>query len=166
MAEDIKKNSLADAIDKFVSEAEFANTVRKELITQLREDVKKMRVSEFDKAMVISAKMSINTTLLSALKDCEDSASKRVKMELSRTEQENESNCSAAVVQLLQMIRADEANGGTQNVPKRQEEEVQDAIEKRGKELGVTITEGELEGCGDIPKGTAPKSKENEPSKE
>ena len=145
------KSSLTVAIEKFTEEAEAANIIRKEVITQLREDVKKMRVDPFDKAMVIQAKMSINTTLLGALKDVEDSAAKRVKMEMSKVEQESGGQFAQSIVQLLKMVRCDGQDDTNPNREVQKEEDVQKAIAERGKELGITITEGEKEGVGQLP---------------
>lgn len=165
MAEKIK-SSLTLAIEKFTEEAESANVIRKELISQLREDAKKMRVDPFDKAMVIQAKMSINTTLLGALKDVEDSAAKRVKMEMSKVEQENSGQFSQQIVELLKLVRADGRDDSNPDRPTQKEEDVQLQIKARGDQLGIKISDGEKEGLGQLPAEQSETPKEDEPSAE
>lgn len=160
MAETTKPKSALDrAFETFDKEIADCKVIRKELIDQLRQDAKKMRVSEFDKAMMITAKMSIVTTLNGMLKDVEDSSMKSVKLQLSRTEQENNGQYSQAIVQLLKMVRADRSDSDGESAPVQKEADVQKSLEARGKELGITVTKEELEDGNaalDIPKPSKP----------
>lgn len=145
MAESTKpKSALDKAFETFETEVADCKVIRKELITQLREDARKMRVSEFDKAMMVQAKMGVISTLNGMLKDVEDSAMKSVKLQLSRTEQENNGQYSQAIVQLLKMVRADRADANNDQ-PVQKEEDIQKSLESRGKELGIKISDAELE---------------------
>ena len=152
MAENKPKSELEKAIDIFESETSECTIIRKELIDQLRQDCKKMRVSEFDKSTMVMAKMSMVTTLNGMLKDVEDSAMKRVKFRMTQQEQETNGQYSQAIVQLLKMVRAD-GRDAVQNAPAQSEADIQAELAKRGEELGVEITKGELESCEGLPGG-------------
>lgn len=159
MAEEKPKSVLEQAIDKFEKEVADCSVIRKDMIAQLHADCKKMRVSEYDKAMMITAKMSMVTTLNGMLKDVEDSAMKRVKFRMSQQEQESNGQYAQACIALLKLVRAD-GRDSVQNAPTQPENEVQDAITKRGDELGIKITKGETEACVGLPGGDGYKADE------
>lgn len=151
MAENMKPKSKLDlAFEEFERETADCKVIRKEMVAQLREDVKKMRPTEYDKAMTIQAKMSVVNTLRDMLKDVEDSSLKVVKMHMSRQEQENNGQYSQAIIQLLKMVRADGSDANHDH-PAQKEEDIQNSIVKRSEDLKIEITEGELEECSPLP---------------
>lgn len=146
MAEDSKpKSALDQAIEQFENDVAESNVIRKELIQQLREDARKMRISEFDKAMMVQSKLGIINTLNSMLNDCESSSLRKAKLRMTQREQENSGQYSQAIVELLKMVRAD--GKGNENIGAQQpsDADVQAAIDKRGKDLNIEISEGETE---------------------
>jgi len=165
MAENKPKSELEKAIDIFEQETSECTLIRKELIDQLRQDCKKMRVSEFDKAMMVTAKMSMVTTLNGMLKDVEDSAMKRVKFRMTQQEQETNGQYSQAIVQLLKMVRAD-GRDAIQNAPAQTEQDIQKELDKKAEELNIEITKGELETCEGLPGGEGYKPEEAPPGTE
>lgn len=150
MAEEKPKSKLDLAFEDFERETADCKVIRKEVMAQLREDVKKMRPQEYDKATTIMAKMSVVNTLRDMLKDIEDSSLKMVKMRMSRTEQEHNGQYSQAVIELLKMVRADD-RGGSSDKPHQTDDEVQAQIQARGKELNIEVSEGETQVCGGAP---------------
>ena len=169
MAEEKPKSQLDQALETFEAEVAECRVIRKELVQQLREDAKKMRISHEDKAMMVQSKLAIVNTLGSMLKDIEDSSLKAVKIRLARKEQENNGDYSKAIVEMLKMIRADGRDNGNVDRPVQSEEEVQKSIENRGKELNIEITPGEIEECAGAPGAPPPpedKPKEDTPKAE
>lgn len=169
MAEEKPKSQLDQALETFEAEVAECRVIRKELVQQLREDAKKMRISHEDKAMMVQSKLAIVNTLGSMLKDIEDSSLKTVKIRLARKEQENNGDYSKAIVEMLKMIRADGRDNGNSDRPVQSEEEVQKSIENRGKELNIEITPGEIEECAGSPSAPPPpedKPKEDTPKAE
>ena len=169
MAEEKPKSQLDQALETFEAEVAECRVIRKELVQQLREDAKKMRISHEDKAMMVQSKLAIVNTLGSMLKDIEDSSLKAVKIRLARKEQENNGDYSKAIVEMLKMIRADGRDNGNTDRPVQSEEEVQKSIENRGKELNIEITPGEIEECTGSPSAPPPpedKPKEDTPKAE
>lgn len=167
MAEESKpKTALEKSIEEFENEVASSNVIRKELIQQLREDAKKMRVSEFDKAMMVGAKMSIITTLNTMLNDCEASSLRKAKLRMTQHEQENSGQYSQAIVELLKMVRAD--GKGNENISAQQpsDEEIQNAIDKRGKDLKIEVSEGEIEEVSSMPLPPEEGSSEEPPQTE
>ena len=150
MADEKPKSALEQAIDTFEKETSECTVIRKEMIASLREDCKKMRVSEYDKAMMVTAKMSMVTTLNGMLKDVEDSAIKRVKFRMTQNEQENSGQYAQQIVQLLKMVRCD-GKDAIQNAPVQNEADVQAEIAKRGEELKIELLPGETENCEGLP---------------
>lgn len=171
MADDKPKSVLEQALDTFEREVAGCDAIRKDMIQQLHADCKKMRVSEYDKAMMVTAKMSMVTTLNGMLKDVEDSAMKRVKLRMTQQEQESGGQYAQAVIALLKAVRAD-GKDGVQDAPRQSEAEVQSALDKRQEELGIKLLAGETEKCVGIPGGDdykqeeAPGEKSPEPEKE
>lgn len=153
MADEKPKSVLEQAIDTFEAEVADCRAIRKDMIAQLHADCKKMRVSEYDKAMMVSAKMSMITTLNGMLKDVEDAAMKRVKFRMTQQEQEQNGSYAQACIALLKLVRADGKDTEASNQPKQSEADIQDALTKRGDELGIKITKGEIEECVGLPGG-------------
>lgn len=160
MAEEKPKSQLDTALEAFEAEVSECKAIRKELVTQLREDAKRMRISPEDKAMMVQSKLAIVNTLGSMLKDIEDSSLKAVKLRLARKEQENNGEYSKAIVEMLKMIRADGKDSNNDNRPMQNEEDIQKNIESRGKELNIEITPGEIEECAGTPSAAPPPEEE------
>ena len=147
------KSALDQAFDKFQEDTEDCRFIRKEMIEQLRRDLPKAQVTDGDKAMMIQAKMSIVTTLNGLLKDVESAAAGRVKLRLSISEQESAGQYSKSIVNLLKMISVkDTPTAG--GAPQKDDVDIQNELTKRGEDLKIEISEGELEAC----KGGAPSS--------
>ena len=159
MAENKPQSELEKAIDIFEQETSECTLIRKEMIDTLRQDCKKMRVSEYDKSTMVMAKMSMVTTLNGMLKDVEDSAMKRVKFRMTQQEQEANGQYSQAIVQLLKMVRAD-GKDAIQNAPAQTEQDIQKALDQKAEELKIEITKGELETCEGLPGGEGYKQEE------
>ena len=168
MADEKPKSQLDLALETFESEVSECKAIRKELVHQLREDAKQMRISPNDKAMMVQSKLAIVNTLGSMLKDIEDASLKALKMRMARKEQENNGEYSKAIVEMLKMIRADGKDTNNADKPMQSEEDIQKAIESRGKELKIEITQGEIEECAGTP-GAVPtpeEKKDDSPSEE
>ena len=146
------KSQLDIAFENFEEAAAGHNVVRKEMIDALREDVKKIgRVTEYDKAMMVTAKMSMYNTLSGLLKDVENTHLAKIKLKMQKSEQESGGSLSSAVVALLKAIRADEGMVNTTQ-PVKSDEQIAAELNKEAGERGIEIMEGELEtGHGDVP---------------
>jgi hypothetical protein len=146
MSEEKPKSKLDAAFDEFESLAQENNVVRRELIEQLRKDVKAVgKVSEFDKAMMVSAKMSMYTTLTGIMKDVENTALQKVKLKMQRSEQESGGSLAAAVTNLLKMVRADDIHRS--ETPAKSDNEIAAELNQQAESLGIQISDGELESC-------------------
>ena len=164
MVDEKPKSQLDAALESFEAEVSECKAIRKELVNQLREDAKRMRISPDDKAMMVQSKLAIVNTLGSMLKDIEDSSLKAVKLRLARKEQESNGEYSKAIVEMLKMIRADGKDSRNSDIPVQSEEDIQKSIEARGKDLKIEITPGEIEECAGAP--GAPPSPEDKPKEE
>lgn len=156
MADEKPKSQLDAALESFEAEVSECKVIRKELVNQLREDAKRMRISPEDKAMMVQSKLAIVNTLGSMLKDIEDASLKALKMRLARKEQENNGEYSKAIVEMLKMIRADGKDNENSDKPMQTDEDIQKSIESRGKELKIEITPGEIEECEGAPSAAPP----------
>jgi hypothetical protein len=140
------KSKLDVAFEEFESLAQENNVIRRELIEQLRKDVKAVgKVSEYDKAMMVSAKMSMYTTLTGIMKDVENTAMQKVKLKMQRSEQESGGSLAAAVTHLLKMVRADDVHHS--EAPVKSDTEIADELNKQAEERGISVSEGELLSC-------------------
>ena len=146
MSEEKPKSNLDIAFEEFESLAKENNAVRRELIDQLRKDVKAVgKVSEYDKAMMVSAKMSMYTTLTGIMKDVENTAMQKVKLKMQRSEQESGGSLAAAVTHLLKMVRADDIHRS--ETPVKSDSEVASELNAQAEKLGIEVSEGELQPC-------------------
>lgn len=164
MVDEKPKSQLDAVLESFEAEVSECKAIRKELVNQLREDAKRMRISPDDKAMMVQSKLAIVNTLGSMLKDIEDSSLKAVKLRLARKEQESNGEYSKAIVEMLKMIRADGKDSRNAGIPVQSEEDIQKSIEARGKDLKIEITPGEIEECAGAP--GAPPPPEDKPKEE
>ena len=83
-----------------------ARTVRREMIEMLRKQITKCQITEFDKALMITAKMSVIKTLDDLLKSDSEISVKRLKMQLARKDSETNGAVGATIVNLIKSIRA------------------------------------------------------------
>lgn len=140
------KSALDRAFEQFEADTAECKAIRKELIDQLRKDMKYAQVTSFDKPMLVQAKMSMITTLNGMLKDVEDASMKSVKLNLSRTEQENNGQSAQAIVALLKAIRADDVE--RRGVRELQNNEQMDAeLRAQAEKEKIVISEGETSTC-------------------
>lgn len=142
------KSEVNSKLDKAFEELESVfgenRDIRNEMIAMLRKQIPKCEISEYDKGITMQSKMTVLKTLDDLLKSKESITVQKLKLQMSRTEQESNGQYSQAIVQLLKMVRADGHDSNNQNPPQK-EEDIQEQLEKRGAELKVEITEGEIE---------------------
>ena len=154
------------AVDVAFEELEetFGNskTIRREIISQLRKQVSKLEISEYDKPMMIQAKLMIGKTLNDLLISDDDAAYKKLKVQLARKDSETNGVVGAAVVGILKNIRAMGMEQGNHGVD--QDESMKELKKLQESNPELAITEGELEECGTIPTadGDVPKKKKEE----
>lgn len=146
MSEEKPKSMLDKAFEQFEIDTADCKVIRKEMIEQLRKDLPLARVTQGDKGMLIQAKMSMITTLNGMLKDVEDASLKKVKLQLSRTEQENNGQYSQAIVSLLKAIRADGQEARSEE-NRQDPAEVDAQLQAQAEKQGITLTDGETSAC-------------------
>lgn len=167
------KNELDLAFEEFEHEAGENKTIRKEMIKALQKVVAnpEMEITPYDKSMLIQSKLMIFKTLDDLLKSNEDVTMKRVKMKLTRKNDETNGVIGESIVNLLKNIRVTaDADGNTIMDPTK----TMDDLNKRVKEMTDTgsnkikqqlaISEGELEVCDKLT--TDAKRPEDEPTEE
>lgn len=150
------KNDLDLAFEEFESEVGGNKVIRREMIESLRKALAnpEMAPNPFDKAMALQAKMSVYKTLDDLIKSDEDITIKKIKMKLSRKNDETNGMVGATIIQLLKNIRVDGDASGNQQVDPNQ---AMDDIKKRTEEIAksgdskaaaaVKVSDGELEAC-------------------
>ena len=141
------------AVDVAFEELEetFGNskTIRREIIGQLRKQICKIEVSDYDKPVMIQSRMMIAKTLDDLLKSDDDAAYKKLKVQLARKDSETNGVVGAAVVNILKNIKAmGEASGEHKVDPDETMSELK-KMQEGNEEL--TVTSGELEECGSTP---------------
>jgi len=154
------------AVDVAFEELEetFGNskTIRREIISQLRKQVSKLEISEYDKPMMIQAKLMIGKTLNDLLISDDDAAYKKLRVQLARKDSETNGVVGAAVVGILKNIRAMGMEQGNHGVDPDESMKELKKLQESNPELA--ITERELEECGTVPTadGDVPKKKKEE----
>ena len=128
-----------------------ARTVRREMIEMLRKQIVKCEINEYDKALMISAKMSVIKTLDDLLKSDQDVSVKKLKMQLARKDSETNGAVGATIVNLIKSIRAT-----GEMFPEDQGEvdraaALKDLKDKQDENPNLKISDGELEACGSMP---------------
>lgn len=128
-----------------------ARTVRREMIEMLRKQITKCQITEFDKALMITAKMSVIKTLDDLLKSDSEISVKRLKMQLARKDSETNGAVGATIVNLIKSIRAT-----GEMFPEDQGEvdraaALKDLKDKQDENPNLKISDGELEACGSMP---------------
>ena len=147
----------------------FAKEARREVINNLRSQAAKVKVSEYDKPLMVTAKMAIIKTFDDMLKSDSDLTLQKLKMKLARKDSETNGMIGATIAAMLKNMRVNE---GSESQPKDPTEGAMEAITERAKELvsngddkikkALSISDGETQECGGLPNtgGTvAPKLK-------
>lgn len=162
-----------DAAFEEVSETfGHSRTIRREMIDQLRKQVCKMEISEYDKPMMIQAKLMIAKTLDDLLVSDESVSVKKLKMQLARKDSETNGAVGATIVNLIKSIRAT-----GEMFPEDQGEvdraaALKDLKDKQDENPSLKISDGELEACGSMPTTdgeeppTLPEKKEDDEDEE
>ena len=154
------------AIDTAFEELEetFGNSksIRREVINQLRKQVCKIEITDYDKPVMIQSRMMIAKTIDDLLKSDDDAAYKKLKIQLARKDSETNGVVGAAVVGILKNIRAMGMEQGNHGVD--QDESMKELKKLQESNPELAITEGELEECGTVPTadGDVPKKKKEE----
>ena len=166
------KNELDIAFEEFEKEVGGSREIRTEMINQLRKQIGKCEISEFDKPMMITARLEILKTLDGLLNSESDISLKKIKMRLARKSDESNAMVGASIVQLLKSIRTNETDEGTtskqeltasmEQLTHRAEDIAKSGDEKAKKSL--TINDGELEACEKI--ASDAKRPEDEPTED
>lgn len=144
------KSDIDIAFAQFEQEGADNRIIRKEMIDGLRRQLAKAEIYEGDKPMMIQAKLMIYKTLDDLVKSDENASLQKIKMIMTRKADESNGVVGAAVVGLLKEIRAMH-NGNDNLAPGPNAEAALEAAARealaRGEEVGLDITEGELEAC-------------------
>lgn len=143
------------AFHEFTESIKGTRGIRQKLITDLSNkiDIVKMDPTN-EQPRTIEVKVQLINTLASLLKDEESIMERNVKLNLSRKESEDNSHVSASIGALLKAINLNGNNTtGTVVVDKQAATE---ALNARGSEHGVIISDGELIECSGGPTTSAP----------
>ena len=128
--------------------------VRREQIQNLREVANnpEMKISPFDKAMVIQSKLMIVKTLDDLMKSDEEVSIKKLKMKLARQDSATNGMVGQTIVAMLKSIRA------SGDLPEKPGQEInRDAAmaellaKQEANKEELKISDGELETCGSSP---------------
>lgn len=166
------KNELDIAFEEFENELGDSREIRREMISQLRNQIKICTIESGDKPFLITAKLEILKTLDGLLNSESDISLKKIKMRLARKSDESNAMVGASIVQLLKSIRTNETDGETtskqelsasmEQLTHRAEDIAKSGDEKAKKSL--TINDGELEACEKI--ASDAKRPEDEPTED
>ena len=141
-----------DAAFEEVSEAfGHSRTIRREMIDQLRKQVCKMEISEYDKPMMIQAKLMIAKTLDDLLVSDESVSVKKLKMQLARKDSETNGAVGATIVNLIKSIRATGEMFPDDHGEVDRAAALKDLKDKQDENPNLKISDGELEACGSMP---------------
>lgn len=145
-----QKTALDEAFEEVESVFSENRVIRREMINQLRKQVTKMEISEYDKPMMIQAKLMIGKTLDDLLKSDEDVSVKKLKMKLARNDSETNGMVGQTIVNLLRNIRA--SGEPSDSVGKVDRDDVTAELQKiQEGNSELSITDGETEECGSTP---------------
>lgn len=154
-------NTVMDAaFEELETELKKNRASRQRAIDMLEQNLDFCKPSEYDKGMMLQAKMTMLNTFDALLKAQDDSTIKRVKMRLSKKEAENNGEIGKSVVALLKSIRAsgEDPEGKTEEVNhdaalqelKKKQEENQEALKLSAGELEMCASKPTTEGDTDI----------------
>lgn len=153
------KNDLDIAFKEFEKEISGSREIRTEMINQLRKQITVCEITEYDKPMMITAKLEILKTLDGLLNSESDISLKKIKMKLARKSDEANAMVGASIVQLLKNIRVNESEGD-HHTTQQDLTASMEQLSNRAKEIAehgdekakaaITINDGELESCDHI----------------
>ncbi len=160
------------AFEEFEASVAEGKSVRKKMISLLEQQISKCAINDGDKALLITAKMSVLKTLDDLIKSDSESSVKRLKMELARKDSETNGAVGATIVNLIKSIRAT-----GEMFPEDQGEvdraaALKDLKDKQDENPNLKISDGELEACGSMPTTdgeeppTLPEKKEDDEDEE
>lgn len=147
------KNDLDQAFNEIEEVFGQNRTIRREMIESLRKQASKMEISEYDKPMMVQAKLMIVKTLDDILKSDEDVSLKKIKMKMSRKDSETNGMVGASIVELLKSIRGnkDALKGGGTSDGVDHDEALSQLKELQQNNKKLEVLDGEIEACGSTP---------------
>lgn len=147
------KNDLDQAFNEIEEVFGQNRTIRREMIESLRKQASKMEISEYDKPMMVQAKLMIVKTLDDILKSDEDVSLKKIKMKMSRKDSETNGMVGASIVELLKSIRGnkDALKGGGTSEGVNHDEALSQLKELQQNNKKLEVLDGEIEACGSTP---------------
>ena len=145
------KTPIDAAFEEVAETFGHSRTIRREMIDQLRKQVTKCEISEFDKPGMIQAKLLIASTLDGLLKSDEDVSLKKLKMQLARKDSETNGAVGATIVNLIKSIRATGEMFPEDHGEVDRAAALRDLKDKQNENPNLKITDGELEACGSMP---------------
>ena len=161
-------NELDQAFQELEADFGYAKEVRRELIDNLRVQAAKIKISEYDKPMMITAKMTVVKTLDDMLKSDSSLTLDKLKMKLARKDSETNGAIGATIAAMLKSMRINEDVGGG-STPKDPTEGAMDAITERAEQISkegdaktkkaLIITDGETTECNGLPSSEVPVTK-------
>ena len=138
------------AFEEFEKECTDGKIVRKQMIDMLARQISKCEISEYDKALMITAKMGVLKTLDDLIKSSEDTSVKKLKMKLARKDSETNGMVGQTIVNLLKNIRV--SGEPSDSVGKVDRDDVTAELQKiQEGNSELSITDGETEECGSTP---------------
>ena len=145
----------SDSLDEAFKELEETcgnnRVIRREMINQLRAQIPKMMIGEFDKPMMIQAKLMIAKTLDDLLKSDDEVSVRNLKLKLARKDSETNGMVGETVTRLLRSIRPDGKmfNEPGQDINRGAVMEQLKGMQEKNPEL--TVSKDETEECGSTP---------------
>jgi len=149
-------SELDQAFKELEEDFGFSKEARREVIRNLRSQAASVKISEYDKATTIMAKMSIVKTFDDLLKSDSDLTLQKLKMKLARKDSETNGLVGQTIASMLKSIRVSDTLNAQAKVDPT--EGAMDAIKQRAEELlksgdkktakALTVTEGETTDCG------------------
>lgn len=148
---EVTKTPIDTAFEEVAETFGHSRTIRRELIGQLQKQIGKIQITEFDKPMMIQARLMIAKTLDDLLKSDEDVSVKKLKMQLARKDSETNGAVGATIVNLIKSIRATGEMFPEENGEVDRSAALKELKDKQEANPDLTVTEGELEACGSMP---------------
>ena len=145
-----QKTALDEAFEEVESTFGENRVIRREMINQLRKQAAKIEITEYDKALMITAKMGIIKTLDDLLKSDEDVSIKKFKMRLARKDSESNGLVGQTIVNLLKNIRVTGEPSDTIGSVNR-DSVIEELQKKQEGNKDLAISDGEIEECGSLP---------------
>ena len=160
-------NELDQAFAELEQDFGFAKEVRREIINNLRTQAAKVKITEYDKPMMVTAKMTIIKTLDDVLKSDSALTLDKLKMKLARKDSETNGMIGQTIASMLKNMRVND--GLDQDGDKDPTTGAMDALTERAKKLSeegdvktkkaLAISDGETQECGGLPTTSAPVTK-------